>query len=56
VTPNTEKVSYISPKNIDNLEAFLGKYAEVPEEDKPGLRLDITRNAYQENISQINCY
>lgn len=35
VTPNAEKVSYISTKNIDKLEAFLEKYAEIPEEEKP---------------------
>lgn len=35
VTPNAEKVSYISTKNIDKLEAFLEKYAEASEEDKP---------------------
>lgn len=33
LTPNAEKISYISHKNIDKLEAFLEKYAEVQEED-----------------------
>lgn len=35
VTPKSEKVSYISTKNIDKLEAFLEKYAESPEDEKP---------------------
>lgn len=35
VTSNVEKVSYISPKNIDKLEAFLEKYAENPEDERP---------------------
>lgn len=35
VTPNTEKISYISAKNIEKLEAFLEKYADVEEDDKP---------------------
>jgi ribosome-binding protein aMBF1 (putative translation factor) len=35
VTPNAERVSYISTKNMDKLEAFLEKYAESSEEDKP---------------------
>lgn len=34
VTPTTEKVSYISTKNIEKIEAFLEKYAEI-EDDSP---------------------
>lgn len=35
ITPNAERISYVSTKNIDKLEAFLEKYGEVSEEDKP---------------------
>lgn len=35
VTPNAENVFYISTKNMGKLEAFLEKYAEAPEEEKP---------------------
>ncbi len=34
VTPKSEKISYISPKNIDKLEAFLDKYADR-DDDEP---------------------
>lgn len=67
VTPDAEKVSYISTKNVDKLEAFLERYAEAPEEDKPVAwkelakdRLDKYRKAglvlrgmrYREGMSQ----
>ncbi len=35
VTPDAEKISYIATKNIEKLEAFLEKYAELEEDDKP---------------------
>lgn len=35
VTPNADKVSYISTKNMGKLEAFLEKYAESSEEETP---------------------
>lgn len=34
-TPKGEKTSYISSKYIDKLDAFLEKYGEEPEDDKP---------------------
>lgn len=35
ITPDDEKVSYISSKNMDKLEAFLEKYADPKEDDRP---------------------
>lgn len=35
ITPDNERVSYISAKNMDKLEAFLEKYADSKEDDSP---------------------
>ena len=35
ITPDNERVSYISAKNMDKLEAFLEKYADSKEDDNP---------------------
>ena len=69
ITPNKEKISYISTKNIGKLEAFLEKHADTEESDQPIAWEELAKDRiakykksglvlrgmrYRENMSQKN--